>query len=274
LKISVITPTYNQGCYIRKSIDSVLNQKGNFQLEHIVVDGGSTDETLSILRSYGDKISWTSGPDGGQADALNKGIAKATGDIIGWLNSDDLYEPRCLQTICEIFGSEPSTQWVYGKTHIIDEKDNEYRKWITFYKNLRMRHFSLGKLLTEDWIPQMSVFWRRSAGEVVGPFRKELRYAMDYDYWLRLGAKWPGRYVNHYLANFRLHSFSKSGRDYIKQLNEAYRVAVANAHGQYRWALFWHRFYLVRTISIYRVLDLLSGTKKTNDETNENKLAA
>ena len=176
----------------------------------LFVDGGSTDDTLEVLRSYGDRLRWISQRDEGQADALNKGLALATGEIIGWLNSDDTYEPGCLEAVAGVFAAEPATQWLYGKVRVIDEDGREIRRWITWYKNRRLRRFSFARLLTENWISQMGVFWRRSAGEAVGPFRKELHHVMDYDYWLRLGARWPGRYVDRYLGAFRWYPTSKT----------------------------------------------------------------
>ena len=120
-KISIITPSYNQGRFIRQTIDSVRQQQGSFELEHIVIDGASTDNTVAILQSYGGRILWVSEPDEGQTDALNRGIAMATGDIIGWLNSDDVFEAGCLDSVARVFAEEPETQWVYGKVRIIDE---------------------------------------------------------------------------------------------------------------------------------------------------------
>ena len=140
-KISIITPSYNQGRFIRQTIDSVRQQQGSFELEHIVIDGASTDNTVAILQSYGGRILWVSEPDEGQTDALNRGIAMATGDIIGWLNSDDVFEAGCLDSVARVFAEEPETQWVYGKVRIIDESGREIRRWITRYKNFRMRHF-------------------------------------------------------------------------------------------------------------------------------------
>ena len=124
-----------------------------------------------------------------------------------------------------------------------------------------MRRFDYGKLLTEDWIPQMGVFWRRAAGGAVGPFRKDLCYAMDYDFWLRLGARWPGRHVDQYLAAFRWYGSSKSGSGYLEATREAFQVAVENARGQYPWAIWWHKVHRIKTISIYRLLDALGGRK-------------
>ncbi len=255
MKISVITPSYNQGHFIQRTLDSILNQSGNFEIEAIVMDGGSTDETIHILESYGDRIQYVSESDKGQADALNKGLAHATGDVIGWLNSDDTYEPGCLQTVASIFSHEPQTQWLYGKVRIIDEQDCEIRKWITCYKNWRMQPYRFSKLLTECWISQMGVFWRREAGEEVGPFRVDLRHAMDYDFWLRLGQRWPGRYVDEYLANFRWYTTSKSGAEFVDQTGEAQAVAKSAA-GDYKLPILMHKLLRARTVAIYSTLRL------------------
>jgi glycosyltransferase involved in cell wall biosynthesis len=256
VKISVIMPSYNHAEFIGKAIDSVLSQTGDFELELIVMDGNSTDATQSILKQYGQAIRWRSEPDEGQADAFNKGLALARGDVIGWLNSDDLYEPEALATVAEIFASEPQTQWLYGKVRIIDIAGREIRRWITAYKNWRMRRFSYPKLLTENWISQMGVFWRRSAGQQVGPFRTDLHWCLDYDYWLRLGARWPGRFVNKYLADFRWYSASKSGAGYLPQFREELKVATQRAEGRHPFPIFLHCLNAAKIITVYWMLGL------------------
>jgi len=257
LKISIITPSYNQAGFIERTIESVQSQEGNFQLEHIVVDGGSEDGTRDILRRYGSAIRWISEPDEGQADALNKGLAMATGEVIGWLNSDDLYEPGALSTVAELFAAHRKLQWIYGKVRIIDAQGREIRRWITLYKNLRMRRYSYAKLLAENWISQMGVFWRRSAARQVGWFRKDLHYCMDYDYWLRLGERWCGRFVDRYLAAFRWYPQSKSGAGFARQFSEELAVARAHAAGRYRWALLRHRLNYFKILTAYWLMALL-----------------
>ncbi len=259
LKISVITPSFNQAQYIQRSIDSVQSQTGDFELEHIVIDGGSDDGTAEILSSYGDSITYVSEPDEGQADAINKGLAMATGDVVGWLNSDDIYEPGSLETVTKIFNEEPETQWIYGKVRIVDDYDKEIRRWITAYKNWRMRKFSFQKLLAENWISQMGVFWRRQAGEQVGQLRKDLHYCMDYDYWLRLGKKWPGRFVDKYLAAFRWYPLSKSGGGFIEQFSEELDVARNIADGNFGWPVFRHRLNKAKIIFAYWLMQKFRG---------------
>lgn len=262
VRISIITPSYNQAGYLRAAIESVQSQRGAFALEHIVVDGGSTDGSLDVLRAYGGAVRWISEPDDGQADALNKGLAMAAGDVVGWLNSDDLYEPGALDAVAQVFAAEPATQWVYGKVRVVDADGREIRRWITRYKNLRMRRWSYAKLLAENWISQMGVFWRRDAGAEVGPFRTDLNWCMDYDYWLRLGQRWPGRFVDRYLAAFRWYPTSKSGAGFARQFREESAVARAHANGRHRWAMACHRLHAAKIVAAYSVMQALRRQAK------------
>jgi len=259
LKVSVITPSYNQAAFIRRTIDSVHSQAGPFELEHIVVDGGSDDGTLEILRSCGESVRWLSEPDRGQADAVNKGFALASGDVLCWLNSDDVFEPGALKTVAEVFAAEPETQWLYGKVRIIDAADREIRRAITWYKTRRMRRYSYARLLAENWICQMGVFWRRSAAEEVGPLRVELHYNMDYDYWLRLGARWRGRFVDRYLACFRWQPVGKTPSGFHASAREALEVACRAAGGRYPWSILQHRFNRAKNVTAYAVLEMLGA---------------
>ncbi len=245
--MTIVMPTLNQAAYIERALDSILSQTRDFPLECIVVDGGSTDRTLDILTGYGDSIRWMSKPDNGQSHALNRGLTLATGTVVGWLNSDDTYEPGALQLVVDVFRAEPAAHWVYGKVRIIDENGREIRHWITAYKNMRMRRFSYAKLLRENWISQMGVFWRRSASEEVGPFDEELHLTMDYDFWLRLAGRWPGRFIDEDLADFRWYTTSKSGRTFRSQFAEELGVARRHAEGRHRWSIAVHKIYVART---------------------------
>lgn len=257
LKISILTPSYQHAEFIGRTLDSVRRQSGPFEVEHIVVDGGSRDGTVEILRARGERVRWVSEPDQGQADALNKALAMAGGDVIGWLNSDDVYAPGALATVAEIFAAEADTQWLYGKVRIIDAADREIRRWITRHKNRRMRRYRYDDLLAANWISQMGVFWRRSAAEQIGPFRDDLRYCMDYDYWLRLGARWPGRFVDEYLACFRWYPASKSGAGFREQFREELAVAEQIAAGRFGRAIRRHRAHCAKVVAAYTLLRLL-----------------
>jgi glycosyltransferase involved in cell wall biosynthesis len=252
--VSIVMPTLNQAAFIERALESILSQRRDFPLECIVADGGSVDRTLEVLANYGDSIRWVSQPDRGQSEALNRGIVMATGAVMGWLNSDDMFEPGALQSVIDVFRAEKTVQWVYGKVRIIDEHDHEIRRWVTAYKNRRMRNFSYTRLLKENWISQMGVFWRRSALDATGPFSEELHLAMDYDYWLRLARQWPGRFINEDLADFRWYASSKSGSRFRDQFAEELQVASRHAGGEYRWSLIMHRLYVARTIGAYSLL--------------------
>lgn len=252
--VSIVMPTLNQARFLGQALQSVLAQEGDFDLDCIVMDGGSTDATLEVLDGFGDAIRYVSGPDSGQSDALNKGFALARGDIFGWLNSDDLLAPGTLQRVVGVFTREPEVQWLYGKVLIVDDRDRVIRRAITAYKNLRMRRFSYGSLLTENWISQMGVFWRRAVHEEAGPFREDLHLTMDYDFWLRLAERSPGRFVDEYLAAFRWYATTKTGGRSSEMQRETVRVATEHAAGAYPLQIALHRVNAARTILVYRAL--------------------
>lgn len=222
-KITIITPSYNQGSFIRETIESVLSQ-GYPNLEYIVMDGGSTDNTLSILKSYGKKIIWTSKKDHGQTDAINKGIKKSTGDIIAYLNSDDVYLPNTLFTIAEYFISHGDAQWVTGDYFIIDAQGNKIQSFVEMYKRVLRIKPTFEKLCVANYIIQPSTFWRRSIMKKVGLFDDTLRYCMDYDYWMRLISISPPHILSSHLSLFRIHIGSKGGSQYAKQFGEEHEI--------------------------------------------------
>ncbi len=261
-KVSVIMPSFNQAHFLRRAIDSVLSQQGEFDLELLVMDGGSTDGSVEVLQSYGDRIRWVSQRDKGQSDALNKGIARTDGDVIGWLNSDDTYEPGALAAVAGVFAAEPQTGWVYGKVRFVDETGREIRRWITWYKNLRMRRYRYAKLLAENPICQMSVFWRRELGERAGEFPTDLKLATDYDYWLRLGRYAPGRFIDAYLGCFRLHGSSMTMTQVVPTLRAELDHAIRHAEGRYRAAILLHYLMFLRTAVIYTLMGVLNRIKR------------
>jgi len=222
-KVSIITPSYNQAEFIERTIKSVLLQ--NYpNLEYIIMDGGSTDGTVEILKKYSKKIIWRSEKDKGQGDAINKGLKLAKGEILGYLNSDDVLAPGVLKLVVGFFVKNPKKRWVFGKCRIVDEKDKETRKWITAYKNFWLKRYDYRTLLILNYLSQPAVFWRREAYEKIGQFDTKEYWELDYDYWLRLGKKYQPGFINQYLANFRVHQKAKTAMDLKHFLGEA-RVA-------------------------------------------------
>jgi len=202
MKFSIVIPSFNQGKFIERTIESVLGQKYK-NVEIIVVDGGSTDGTMEILKKYGDKIKWISEKDNGQTEAINKGIRMATGDIMAYLNSDDTYEKDTLNIVAKYFEESPKTMIVYGKGRHIDEND----KYINDYPTEKV---DVNVLKIKCPICQPTVFWRRELWTDIGEFDEKLNFAMDYQYWLRVAEKYNFDFIDEYLANTRLYGETKT----------------------------------------------------------------
>ncbi|WP_413171239.1 glycosyltransferase family 2 protein [Anabaena azotica] len=185
-RISIITPSYNQGHFIEETIRSVLLQ-GYPNIEYIIIDGCSTDNTLEIIKKYESSISyWISEPDNGQTHAINKGIAKATGDIIAYLNSDDYYLPETLFKVAEHFRQFPDTDLLHGICRYVNEEGEKIGEQ---FGNIQKLEEILN--LWDVWwkkrqFVQPEVFWTRRITEKVGLFKEELYFVMDYDYWCRI----------------------------------------------------------------------------------------
>jgi glycosyltransferase involved in cell wall biosynthesis len=239
MKISIITPSFNQGRYIERTVRSVLDQRGDFELEYLVVDGGSTDNTLDILRRFEPQLRWQSGRDEGQSDALNKGFRMATGEVLGWLNSDDTYQPGALARVAQEYRRLPFA-WCFGHCGIVDEEDRPIRDFITRYKVAQSRRYSYRRLLRRDFISQPSAFFSAAAYRATGEISRDLMYSMDYDYWLRLGKQWEPRFVDDFLANFRWHTQSKNGAAYRKAAWETFQTARRHAKPGQLWDLSLH----------------------------------
>jgi glycosyltransferase involved in cell wall biosynthesis len=261
MRLWIVTPSFNQAAYLGHTLDSVLSQAGPFELRMIVVDGGSTDGTVDLLRATTDpRLSWTSEPDDGQSDAVNKGwaavdLAEGGDDVVGWLNSDDLYLPGALAAVAAAF-ADPGVRWAVGRYRVIDEAGKPIRQSIVRYKERFLRRYAYRQLLRENFIAQPAVFWRASFGRTVGRLDPSLHYTMDYDLWLRMGRVVDPVLIDRELAAFRVHATSKTGRINRAQFDEGYAVARRYVAGD-RVSQAVHRFNVEKIVWAYRVLQLL-----------------
>jgi len=212
MRISVVTPSFNQGTFIETAIRSVLSQTGA-DIEYLVLDGGSTDGTLDVLQKYAvDFDYWRSQPDGGQAAALREGFARATGEIFCWLNSDDVLLPSCLETVSAYFSTHPDVDCAVGGALVINSENRVVADRFGLPRAVRGRKETLRTLLARRGCSfyQPASFWRRQAYERCGGVDASLTFAMDYDLYLRLAAQKPFGHIDRYLACFRIHADSKS----------------------------------------------------------------
>lgn len=231
--VTVVIPTYNSAKYIRDSLGSVLAQTYP-NIEIIVMDGASKDGTAEIARELAPNAIVISEPDRGQTHAINKGWAMAKGDIITWLCADDGYYPDTVATAVAYFNAHPDAMWVYGVIDYLDEQGQPSpvrvpdRNWN--YQRLLVRGIN---------IPQASTFLRRSLVEQKGPLNETLHYAMDYEYWLRLGRDTPGHWVPSIRATVKYYREAKSHAGQAKRLNEFKTLAMdygaPDLPSQMRW---------------------------------------
>jgi glycosyltransferase involved in cell wall biosynthesis len=218
-KVSIVTPSLNQGAYLAETLESIRIQ--NYaDVEHLVLDGVSTDGTVALLQTRTgpewQHLHWISERDGGCTQALNKGIRLATGDIIGWLNSDDRYRAGCLETVAKVFAQNPDIDIVYGDFTFMDEQGShlrvrreiEFSRLVLFYHRISS-------------IPSTSTFFRRRIFDEGNFFDESLQFAMDYEFFVRLANKgYRFKHVHALLADFRLHPASKTCATGARQLEE------------------------------------------------------
>jgi glycosyltransferase involved in cell wall biosynthesis len=202
--VSIVTPSFNQVDYLEAAIRSVLAQDYP-RLEYIVIDGGSADGSHEILRRYSDSLAhWSSEPDSGQTEAINKGFARAHGEILAWLNSDDVYRPGAVREAVEFLSRHPEVGMVYGDADYVDETGATVGRFParpTSPAGLRRGYVH---------IPQQASFFRASLWKVAGPLDPSFYFAMDYDLWVRISALSPFRYHPRLWASFRLHPEAKT----------------------------------------------------------------
>lgn len=251
--VSIITPSFNQGRFIERTIQSVLNQQGHFNIQYLIMDGGSTDGTIEVLRRYQDRLTWVSERDDGQVDAINKGLKCATGEIVAWINSDDTYYPGAFAKVVQAFGHHPDAPWLHSRSEIVDIADRPLRRWVSYYKHRRCQRYSFASLLTEDYIHQPGAFWRRSTMQQIGFLDPTSQLAFDYDWFLRLAKLGPPVYVPERLACVRWYPSSKSGAQFRQQLQDACAIARKHDPGS-AWRDVVRRFRLWRISCAYRLL--------------------
>ncbi len=203
-KVSIVTPSFNQAPFLEATIQSVLSQDYP-NLEYIIIDGGSTDGSVEIIRKYQDRLAyWVSEPDKGQTDAINKGFNLATGDILAWLNSDDTYEPGAVSKAVAALDAHMDAGMVYGDANFINAEGRVIGRFPaaqTDHRRLRQGYVH---------IPQQAAFFRAEYWHQVAPLDSSFFFAMDYDLWVRLSALAPLVYLPDVWANFRMHGDAKS----------------------------------------------------------------
>jgi len=241
-KISIVTPSYNQGQFLEEAILSVLSQ--NYpNLEYIIMDGGSTDNSVEIIKKYEKHLAyWVSEKDNGQSDAINKGFAKATGEILGWLNSDDLYLPDTLHKVGEYFKTHPDCHFLAGDGEIFDTATNKREYYIKAkdYSFSDLLRFHQGK-----YLPQPSVFFSREAFRRSGGLDIELYYTMDLDLWINIIRRFPLHYLPICLSRLRRHAGAKTQVDPEASVEEVNKVIERYLPGVKK-----HERFLIRRTSM------------------------
>lgn len=245
----IVTPSFNQAQFLKQTIDSVLAQHSRqIEVQYVVMDAKSTDESVEILRAYGKEVRWKSEKDEGQTDAINKGLSSFLRrqesmpdslpnmdprlreddilEVFAYINSDDYYLPEAFIKVVEAFQQNPDKQWVVGDAVIIDEHNKEIQRPVRWYKQFFRTIFPSWILFILNPYPQPATFIKWEAIQQIGLFNTALRYTMDYEYWLRL-RKTAGEPIllAQPLAAFRIHGLSKGGSQFTKQFQEELQVA-------------------------------------------------
>lgn len=247
-KISIVTPSYNQAEFLERAILSVLNQ--NYpNLEYIIIDGGSNDRSVDIIKKYEKYLSyWVSEKDKGQSNALNKGFALASGEIMGWLNADDIYLPQTFQEVENAFKKNPQAGIVFGDHYVIDKNDNILRKQLAL--NFSLKHLKYEGMLFNI----QAAFWREEVHNRFGNFDESLHFTMDYDMMLRLGMNEGNESffrVSIPLAAWRRHSQQKCSEKFNKKHVDEHRGVCRKYGFRYFGKSPIRLFYRMRRLYLY-----------------------
>ena len=250
-KISVVTPNYNKGDFLENTILSVLSQ--NYpNLEYIIIDGGSTDDSISIIRKYESQLTyWVSEPDKGMYDAIKKGFSHATGEIMAWIGSDDMYHPNCFNIVAEIFQND-KINWLVGASSLFDKLGRTVHV-------APSRYFSRLDLLSGDfrWIQQESSFWRKKLYDKVKGLNTNFRYAGDFDLWLRFSS-FECMYVSSaLLGGFRISNEGKLSLALDKYTEEVMESILQNSTDldEKRLRTYNRRKTLVKIVSKFKIFN-------------------
>ena len=231
MKVSIVTPSYNQGQFIARTMQSVASQTGA-EIEHVVFDGGSTDDTVDVLKNLAQPVRWVSRKVKGQTDAVNQGIRATTGEIIGWLNSDDVYYVGTIAHVVSLFNENPDVDVVYGAADHIDINDQPFESYPT-------TQFNFQSLQERCFICQPALFFRRRLIDKFGALDETLNYCMDYEYWLRLGKEGVRFvYTERKLAGSRLYADNKTLGSRVKvhrEINDMLKKVLGNVPD--RWIM-------------------------------------
>ncbi|MDE1874952.1 MAG: glycosyltransferase [Patescibacteria group bacterium] len=263
MRFSIVTPTWNSEKYIRETLESVSSQTGDFDIEHIIVDGGSTDGTLDIVREYEStarsgripircrsiSVSVISEKDEGMYDAVNKGFAQATGDVFAWLNSDDTYEPGAFDAVARAFAAFPETRWLKGRTTIVADDGSIIPGSCRLYRQDWIREGIYGR--EAYFIEQDSVFWRADLWKAAGGIPHSFKRAGDYYLWIKFGDKAPLVSLDAAVSRFRKRpgQLSKDVEEYRREqiitrpersaaARKARRFFALQSRIVYRWPVF------------------------------------
>jgi GT2 family glycosyltransferase len=239
-RISIVTPSCNQGRFLERTILSILNQ--NYpNLEYIIMDGGSTDESVDIIRKYEEHLAyWVSEKDKGQADAIYRGFERSTGEVLAYLNSDDLLLPGALERVGRYFGAHPEEDWVVGGAVVIDPEDGPVLNRIGIPTCNLGVHASFHQLLFHGChFNQPASFWRRDAFFATGGFDRSLQFCFDLDLYLRLAQHHPSGRIKAFLACFRVHPASKTSTIPLIRVTEG--EALATKYGRYQKTKIYQR---------------------------------
>jgi GT2 family glycosyltransferase len=229
---TIVTPCLNGAATLAAALASVRDQAYEGTVEHVVVDGGSTDGTLDIL-GPAPGVRYVSEPDRGLSDAVNKGIRMASGDVIGWLNADDVYLPGALARVGKAMAAHPEALWATGPCRIIGADGQEIRAGVTRYKDFFLRRYSYRLHLVQNFVSCPSTFVRREAFDRVGLLDERFKYSMDYDLWLRLGRISAPLVLDEPLASFRMAEGSLSMTGFERQFAEHTQNAREHGNGHH-----------------------------------------